>query len=391
MVGSATAYPTIAAALAGAADGDTILVPAGDYREPTPLELRHRVVLRGEGRPVLHGGAGNLLVIRADSVTVTGLVLDGMEPSATEDRAAILVEGARACVIEDNELRRTFFGVYLSRATGCLVRHNRIAGQATTEVLTGNAIHGWNSRELVIQDNDLTGHRDGIYFEFVTAARVERNRSTGQLRYGLHFMFSDSCRYMGNTFDRNGSGVAVMYSHHVTMEGNTFAHSWGSAAYGLLLKEITDSRISGNRIDQNSVGLYGEGVNRVVIRGNSFTGNGWGVQILANAQDTRFERNAFAGNAFDVSTNSVHAASVFRENHWDRYTGYDLDGDGVGDVPFAPVRLFAVVVQRDAPALILLRSFFVTLLDLAERVAPVLTPRALEDPRPLLHWPAEAP
>ena len=92
-----------------------------------------------------------------------------------------------------------------------------------------------------------------------------------------------------------------------------------------------------------------------------------------------------------MPSNSVNGASAFRENAWDRYTGYDLDRDGYGDVPFAPVRLFAVVVQQHGPALILLRSFFVSLPDAAERVVPVLTPRTMEDPRPMMQWTATAP
>ena len=48
----------------------------------------------------------------------------------------------------------------------------------------------------------------------------------------------------------------------------------------------------------------------------------------------------------------------------------------IGDVPYRPVRLFSVLVERNEPALILLRSFFLDLLDLAERVVPVHHPGA---------------
>ncbi len=382
--------PTVAAALAVAGDGDTIVIRPGTYREPE-LVVAHRLTLRGEGWPVLVGGDHQILTVTADSVTITGLVLRDVSPSATDDRAAIKVRQARGCRLENNTLLDSFFGIYLSGVSGCVVRGNRVRGHGVTEALTGNAIHSWSSSGLVIEDNVVRGHRDGIYFEFTSDATVRGNTSTGQLRYGLHFMFSNGCRYEGNTFDDNGAGVAVMYSHHVTMTGNTFRRSWGSAAYGLLLKEISDSRIERNVFDRNTIGLFAEGTNRVGVTGNEFLGNGWGVQVLADAQETRFERNRFQGNSFDVSTNSVHASSAFRENAWDRYTGYDLDRDGYGDVPFAPVRLFAVVVQQHEPALILLRSFFVSLLDAAERVAPVLTPRTMEDPRPMMRWTAAAP
>jgi nitrous oxidase accessory protein len=384
-VAPGTALPTLTAALAVARDGDTIRVLAGDYREPTIVVARHVIIL-GEGRPVFHGGDHQVLSVTADSVTIRGLVIRDVSPSATDDRAGIKVLNASACRIEDNTLIDTFFGIYLSKVNGCLIRANQVRGSGTTEAFAGNAIHSWSSENLVIEDNVLRGHRDGIYFEFTTNARVRRNLSTHHLRYGLHFMFSHGCLYEGNTFAANRVGVAVMYSHNVTMARNHFERSWGSAAYGLLLKDISDSRIEGNIFLRNTIGLFAEGTTRVTVRGNELLGNGWGVQVMADAQATSFRHNRFEGNSFDVSTNSVNAASQFAENYWDRYPGYDLDRDGYGDVPFAPVRLFALVVQRNEPALILLRSFFISMLDAAERVAPILTPRTMEDHRPLMKW-----
>ena len=58
------------------------------------------------------------------------------------------------------------------------------------------------------------------------------------------------------------------------------------------------------------------------------------------------------------------------------------------DVPYRPVRLFSVLVEQSEPAIILLRSFFLDLLDLAERVLPAITPERLVDARPLMRWSA---
>ena len=134
--------------------------------------------------------------------------------------------------------------------------------------------------------------------------------------------------------------------------------------------------------------LYLEGTNRVAVDSNRFRDNGWAVRVMADAQATSFAGNRFESNSFDVSTNSSNADSRFEGNYWDRYRGYDLDRDGVGDVPFAPVRLFSLIVQQNPPTLILLRSFFVSVLDAAERVAPVLTPATMIDHHPLMVPPA---
>jgi nitrous oxidase accessory protein len=201
-------------------------------------------------------------------------------------------------------------------------------------------------------------------------------------------MFSHECEYRDNQFVRNGAGVAVMYTRHMLMQGNTFADNRGSSAYGLLLKEIRDSRIAGNVFRQNTVGLYLEGSARNEVVGNTFEANGWAVRVLANAEGNAFSGNSFLRNSFDVTTNSRSNVSIFRENFWDQYEGYDLDHDGFGDVPHHPVRLFSLLVAQNEPALILLRSVFVELLDAAERVLPVLTPAELQDERPLMEAPA---
>jgi len=379
--------PTITQALHLARAGDRILVRAGRYREPTLLVDR-RVEIVGEGWPVVDaGGDHEAIRVTADSVVIRGLVIQGVGPSTTDDRAGIKLIEVHGCTIEGNRLRQTFFGIYLAKSSGCRIAGNRIQGNGLTEVLSGNAIHLWSSNGVTIEGNQLSGHRDGIYLEFTDHSIIRQNRSTGNLRYGVHFMFSHDCEYLDNTFADNGAGVAVMYSHGVVMTGNRFEHSWGGAAYGLLLKDITDSRVSGNLFGDNSVGLYAEGTNRVAVSGNRFERNGWALKIMADAQDNRFEDNVFLGNSFDVTTNGTSNSSRFERNYWDHYTGYDLDGDGIGDVPFHPVRLFALLVQQNEPALILLRSSFVDLLDLAERVLPVLTPETLVDRSPRMRPP----
>jgi nitrous oxidase accessory protein len=374
---------TLTQALALARPGDRIEVRTGRYREPRIL-VGTRVTIVGTGAPVFEGGAHTTLEVTADSVVIRGLRFEGITPSATEDRAAILLRGVRGCRVEDNEIRDAYFGIYAMAAADCVIARNRVQGPAGAEATSGNGIHLWQSSGMTVRENEVSAHRDGVYFEFVRAATVEGNSVTGNRRYGLHFMRSDSCTYTGNRFAGNGAGVAVMYSRGVTMTHNRFERNWGPAAYGLLLKEFSDGTVRDNRFVGNTVGLYLEDANRNAVVGNTFEANGWAIKVLANATDNRFEGNSFAGNTFDVSTNSRTASSTFSGNWWDQYRGYDLNRDGVGDVPHRPVRLFSLVVEQHEPALILLRSPFVGLLDGAERLLPILTPDALSDRRPLM-------
>ena len=378
-----TTAPALIAALGVAERGDRIVLAVGTYAIAAPLVVTRPLTLEGDGAAVIAGAGGHeLLQVMADSVTIRGITFRHVETSYIDDRAAIRVIERQGCTIEENRFEWTFFGVYLQRAAGCRIANNEFDGQGKGESSSGNGIHLWNSTGTVIEHNTIRGHRDGIYLEFAHKVTVTGNTSRDNFRYGLHFMFSDSCAYRENALLHNGAGVAVMHSKQVIMSGNRFEDAWGAGAYGLLLREITNSELDHNTFAGNSTALLMDGANRVVIRDNVFTRNGWAVKLLASGEANRFEGNTFAGNSFDVTTNSSTSHSRFDGNRWDRYRGYDLDRDGTGDVPFHPVRLFAVMVQQDEPSLILLRSLLVDVLELAERVLPVLTPTSLVDAHP---------
>ena len=375
---------SLTAAIARARDGDTIRVEPGTYAEPMII-VDKRLTMLGEGWPVLDGqGAHQILSVTADDVTVRGFVLRNVGTSFVEDRAAIKVTKAHGCTIADNRVEKAFFGIYLAAVTDCHIAHNTIIGAGKTEGSAGNGIHLWSSNHILIEDNHISGQRDGIYFEFVHESEIRRNTSEHNLRYGLHFMYSDDCRYLDNVFHANGAGVAVMYTKHVTMAGNHFEDNWGTASYGLLLKEVYDVQLERNRFYRNTVGLVADGANRIEAVHNDFERNGWALKLLDSTDGGRFSANNFIGNTFDVATNSRETTNELVGNYWDSYRGYDLNHDGVGDVPFHPVRLFSLIVQTNQPSLILLRSAFISLLDAAEHALPTLTPQTLVDRAPAM-------
>jgi nitrous oxidase accessory protein len=377
----------IADAVRRARPGDRLLIARGIYREPTVI-IDRKLTIVGEPGAVIDGGlATHILRIEADSITLRGLELRNVGVSHVEDRAAIRVGEVRGCRIEDNRLTETFFGIYLAGSTGCVVARNEIHATPRAEDNSGNGIHLWTARGIRIVDNRVSGHRDGIYLEFAHDAVVAGNLSEGNVRYGLHFMYADDCRYERNVFRKNQAGVAVMYTRRVAMTGNRFEDNWGPSSYGLLLKEIYDSELTGNTFARNTTGLFADGATRMQARQNVFTDNGWAVKLMASTQDAELSGNTFLRNTFDVSTNSRSGNARVLGNFWDEYQGYDLDRDGRGDVAHRPVRLFSLVVERNEPTLVLLRSPLVAILDRAERVLPSLTPETLQDSAPLMRRP----
>lgn len=371
-------------AIAIAKSGDTILVHKGLYKEGN-ITINKKVVFIGKDFPVLDGETKYEVVsIKADSVTFQGFKVINSGYSSLNDPAGIKVYNKSHITILDNILENNSFGIYIQNGRNCLIKNNKIKAYGTEEQRIGNGIHCWKSEHLQIIGNTVSGHRDGIYFEFVSESVIWRNISTKNIRYGLHFMFSNDDAYISNVFKNNGAGVAVMFTKRVKMFNNYFEENWGDAAYGLLLKEISDSYIIGNKFKKNTSGIYMEGTNRIMVEKNIFEANGWGVKIQANCMDNEIRTNNFIGNTFDVSTNGTLVLNKFNNNYWDKYEGYDLDKNGIGDVPFHPLSLFAVLTENNPSAMLLFRSFMITLLDKSEKVLPSITPDNFVDETPLM-------
>eukprot|EP00611_Tribonema_gayanum_P018545 TRINITY_DN3167_c0_g1_i3.p2 TRINITY_DN3167_c0_g1~~TRINITY_DN3167_c0_g1_i3.p2 ORF type:complete len:412 (-),score=31.08 TRINITY_DN3167_c0_g1_i3:515-1750(-) len=384
VVGRQSAVKTIQRALELAKDGDTIKVTEGLYREKGLL-IKKSVVLQGIHYPVIDGEHQyEIIAVKADAVVIEGFKVVNSGISSMDDFAGIKIYNSKKVIIRNNILLNTFFGIYTQLGSNCIIENNVLLGAAKNEQQSGNGIHCWKSDSMQIKNNRISGHRDGIYFEFVTHSTISRNKSEKNLRYGLHFMFSNHDSYLYNQFRNNGAGVAVMFSHHVTMLNNLFSQNWGDAAYGILLKEISDSRIEKNQFIENTVAIFLEGANRIDVQKNNFQSNGWAMKIQASCMDINVIGNNFLSNTFDVGTNGSLVLNKFSQNYWDKYEGYDLDKNNKGDIPYRPVSMYAVIVERNPTAMILFRSFMTALFDKTEKLIPSLTPENLKDDFPLM-------
>ncbi len=374
----------LSAAIEHARSGDTIIVLPGLYREGNII-INKPLTLIGINYPVIDGETKvENISVKSNHVSLSGFKIINSGYSNMEDFAGIRIYGDSFVLISNNILENTFFGIYLTNASYCNIYHNKITGPDREQNNVGNGIHLWKSTHNKIIGNTIKKHRDGIYFEFVKHGMIANNLSEQNLRYGLHFMFSDSDDYYGNTFINNGAGVAVMYSRNVQMLKNKFVRNWGSSAYGLLLKDIRDSKVYGNSFEKNSIGIYMDGCSRTVFFKNDFINNGYALKMQASCDDNGFRFNNFKLNTFDYVTNGFTVLNQLQYNYWDKYNGFDLHNDGVGDQPFRPMNMLSGIIEEYPATVILIKSMMAELLDILEKIIPSLTPENLMDESPLI-------
>ena len=396
-VGPASAHKTVAAALEASANGDTIVVHPGLYRES--LVLRRPVQLIGEDGAILDGGGhGTVVQVAAPDCEVRGFLIRASGDSLTKKDAAVKMLEADRATVAGNRIEDSLFGILVRSGRAATLRANHVVGKALPLPRQGDGIRVQDGAGATIEDNTVEASRDLAIWQSHDC--VVRRNVVRRCRYGLHYMYCDDNVFEDNVFEDNETGGAIMYSRLVTLRRNRFEGSRGPSAHGLLLKAADDVLAEGNRFVDNTSGIFLEespSSRRAtcVFRGNVVGGNDVGVLLQPSVERVVFAGNAFVANRVQVETagrgrgdHNVWSENG-RGNYWSDYVGFDADHDGLGDTPCRVEAFFEDLAGR-YPAVGLLRlGPAAQALETAARAFPVVKPRAVAtDDHPLVSPPA---
>ncbi|HEX8984372.1 MAG TPA: nitrous oxide reductase family maturation protein NosD [Bryobacteraceae bacterium] len=377
---------SIREAVAQAAPGDTIRVAPGTYQGNVTLD--RQVVLEGAGKPVIRGdGNGSVITVLANRCVIRGFIVEHSGPMLVDEDSGILLKSS-GNIVAGNELRDVLFGVYFFHADGNTVSGNLLRGRASLESgERGSGIHIWNSSGNTILRNVISDMRDGMYLQNAYQSFISGNR-VHHLRYGLHYMFSDDNRFEDNDFYDNVAGAAIMYSRRIEFRRNSFVHNRGFSSFGILFQDSHDCVAEDNTISDNAAGIFMETLTDTVFRRNTIAGNDIAVQTFSSAERDTFTRNNFVHNLSPFQligkVTDIRWSERGAGNYWSGYDGYDLNGDGIGDVPYRIQNLFEQLEANYPRLRIYLFSPASQALAAAERSFPVLESPRTFDPAPLM-------
>ncbi|HEX2838721.1 MAG TPA: nitrous oxide reductase family maturation protein NosD [Phycisphaerales bacterium] len=383
--GVARADPTltIGEMIARAEIGGTVMVPAGTYREHIKIDKPMTVV--GVGMPVIDGGAsGDIVEINAPNVTFRGFVVRNTGVDLDKENAAIRAV-APGATIEGNRLEDVLFGIDLRDAPGSVVRGNVIGGKMLDIARRGDGLRLWRADGTLIENNTLHDGRDAIlwYSKGITV----RGNTSLRCRYGLHLMYSDDVTIERNHLQGNSVGVYLMYSSGVTLRENRLVSNRGPSGYGIGLKETDKFTVSDNFISGNRVGVYIDGSPFTAsqpgdFHRNTIAVNDIGFTFLPSAKGNVLTENNFIDNIDQVSVagRGGLGANQFwkgeRGNYWSDYTGYDQDGNGVGDFVHESQTLFENMMDKEPKLRLFLFSPAQQAVELVGRAVPAVRPEA---------------
>lgn len=379
---------TLANSLAKAQPGDTLILGPGTFAGPVVIDKP--LTLVGTAGAIIQGdGKGSTIRVSAPDVTLRGLTVTGSGDSLATMDAGIFVDkaGDRA-LIEDNRIEGNLFGVYLWGPDDAVMRANTVRGLRTRHVnQRGNGVSLWNTPGSIVEDNDFRYGRDGI---FTTTSRknIFRNNRFRDLRFAVHYMYTNDSIVTGNVSQGNDAGYALMFSTNLTVTGNL---SKGDRDHGIMLNYANKSVIADNRVENGKtkcVFIYNSHKN--VFRANHFEGCPIGIHFTAGSERNRMTANAFIANRTQVKYVGAHNldwSDGGRGNYWSDNPAFDLDGDGLADSAYRPNDMVDRVVWAHPAAKLLLNSPSMQVLRWAQSVFPALHPGGVIDSAPLMQPP----
>jgi len=376
------AHASIQSDIDAARAHDVVRIPSGTYTGN--LVLNKPLILEGVGRPVIRGmGQGSVITITAPGCTVRGFIIEHSGGMLVDEDSGVLLksDGNR---IESNELRDILFGVYFYSSSHNRVIANIIHGREALESgERGAGIHIYDAIDNTIEDNTITFARDGMYLQNASNSAIRRNR-VSEVRYGLHYMYSNDNVFEDNAFSNNIAGAAIMYSHDIQFRRNVFMHNRGFSSFGILFQDSERCTSRHNLIVDNAVGIFAEALRNSTFSENLIGENDIAIEMFSSVDANEFTRNNFIGNLSPIKLIGKSTTTRWSGNYWSEYSGYDLDGDGIGDVPFKIQNLFEHLESNYPRLRIYFDSPSAQVLAMAEQSFPILEAAREFDPHPLM-------
>ena len=401
--------------------GDVIILEPGDHVGPITINKPMMLVGR-PGAAVRGNGEGSVIRIEAEDVTVRGLTVSGSGRNlAVRDSGIYADKTATGAIIEDNMVVDNLSGIYLYGAVDSVARRNRVIGMKSGRSSeAGSGVTIWNAPGARVEDNDISFGRDGIATNASKKNVFSGNRFSN-LRFAIHYMYTNDSEVRDNVSVGNSVGYAIMYSNRLKIIGNI---SDGDRDHGLLLNAANSSEIRGNVVigkmqpverwlsagmqtgehgmprsddkvadvaqderlgPEKCVFIYNANRNRFFD--NWFEGCAVGIHFTAGSEGNVMSGNAFINNRNQVKyvgTRFVDWSSEGRGNYWSDNPAFDLNGDGIGDNPYRPNDLIDQVLWTTPQAKFLTTSPAVQVIRWAQSQFPALLPGGVVDSHPLM-------
>ncbi|WP_051904385.1 nitrous oxide reductase family maturation protein NosD [Hippea jasoniae] len=360
-----------------------------------PITIKKPITIDGANEAIIDGqGKGNVITILSDNVTVKNLIIQNSGDQGWRMDAGIAVKKANHIKIIHNTIKDCLYGIQTKYMNYSLIEGNDISSKPYKQVgLRGDAIRLWWSHHNLVKNNYVHDSRDVIIW-FCRHDTLE-NQVTVRSRYGIHFMYSNYDKVINYRGDHNMVGIYDMYTTNVEIDGALITNNTTVTAIGIGLKDASNLIAKNITIEHCTRGIFidespYEPGTSCKFQNISFLYTTVAMDFNTDVTRNRniFIHNNYIGNLKDIRVTGGmidRKRGKWLKNYWDRYIGYDENGDGIGDLPYFELSYSGLIGENNPQLMIFNGSPVITFIRFIEKLLPFSQPHILlEDKKPLM-------
>lgn len=376
-------------------DGHTILVDTGLYYESVVVNKSLSLVGKNKFDTVIDGmKVDSVIHIESDNVNVTGFTVRNGEFSG------IHILNSRGSNISFNVLSDNYNGIYLKNSSNNIVKGNEISNNE------GYGLHFIDSWHHIIDENNISANGNGVHLVNSNNSYIFSNKILSNALNGIFLSDSYQNNITNNVILSNrGRGIRLRESqNNVACENVISNNTYGLDFYSANNNTLFNTSIYRNRygiwlfnsgknsffsvnasfnnehgsflinscynvfyccfFSHNKNGIHVENSNDNLISGNGISYNSEYGLRLWNSSFNVIVHNNFDENSINVEQPNNSSFSNLWDNglegnFWSDYEGFDVDKNGIGDIPYiVDERVWLGVHSRDGNPLMAPLSIF---------------------------------
>ena len=326
-------------AIDNAPAGSILKLPAGIYKGSITINKPLTIIGKEDGVVIDGEGNGTVIIAKGSFITLKNLKIIGSGDRHENLDAAIKLSDGKQNEISNCHIDDCLFGIDMQMVNNSIVQGNIIKSKDVDLGLRGDGLRLWYSNDNIIRHNLLTKSRDMVVW-YSHGNLIDDN--VGEYcRYSLHFMYAGKNIVRNNHYRFNSVGIFFMYSQDTIATGNVIKSSQGATGMGIGLKDASNFTLKNNTVLYCAQGMYidrspFEPDTHNWITGNKILYNAEALHFHSLSENNTIKGNVIMGNIEDIVNDSRGSKTNENEivgNYWDKYGGFDKDGDNIGDTP----------------------------------------------------------
>ena len=350
----------------------------------TIIGIENNVIVKGDNN-------GTVITINSSNVILKNLTIRDSGDRMENLDSAIVMTKVKNCEISNCTILNSLYGIDMNMVHDSIILNNYITSKNNDISLKGDALKIWYANNNIIKNNTIEYSRD-VTLTYSNNNKIIDNTFINN-RFATYIHLSNNNLVQNNIYKYNSVAIMIMSSKDIDIKSNQIKSSKGAAGIGVVLMGVKQFDFQNNIVSYNAKGIYidskskEQGMQRF-INNNEISYNMEALHFHQAIKNNTITNNKIFGNIEDIVKDVAGNFSLENKveyNYWDRYEGFDNNGDNIGDNSHKVYQYADQLWHYNPKVKFFYASPIMTLMNFLTNLAPFVEPNLLfEDKKPYI-------